>query len=55
MDDGTVQKTEAVEGQVEEVKQVMDRNIQSMMERGEKLDDLEKKTGKRCTWGERRH
>ncbi len=31
---------------MEEVKEVMDKNIQDMIERGEKLDDLEKKTGK---------
>ena len=43
--DPIVEKTEAVEAQVEEVKAVMDQNLQSMMERGEKLEDLEHKTG----------
>lgn len=46
MKDPVVQKSEAVEAQVNEVKVVMDQNIQSMMERGEKLEDLEHKTGK---------
>lgn len=41
-----IEKTEAVEAQVNEVKVVMDQNIQSMMERGEKIEDLEHKTGK---------
>lgn len=41
-----MQKTEAVEAQVEDVKQVMDKNINDMIERGEKLEDLEKQTGK---------
>ncbi len=44
--DVIIQKTEVVQAQVEEVKEVMDKNIQDMIERGEKLDDLEKKTGK---------
>ena len=44
--DAIVQKTEVVQAQVDEVKEVMDKNIQDMIERGEKLDDLEKKTGK---------
>lgn len=35
-----------VQAQVDEVKGIMDRNIQDMIERGEKLDDLEKKTSK---------
>lgn len=43
--DPVVEKTEAVEAQVNEVKAVMDENIQAMMERGEKLEDLEHKTG----------
>lgn len=41
-----MQKTEAVEAQVDEVKAVMDQNINSMIERGENLQDLEHKTGK---------
>lgn len=41
-----MQKTEAVEAQVEDVQQVMDKNINDMIERGEKLEDLEKQTGK---------
>ena len=44
--DPIIQKTAAVEAQVEDVKAVMDENIHSMMERGEKLEDLEHKTGK---------
>ncbi len=44
--DHIVQKTETVEAQVEDVKQVMDKNINDMIERGEKLEDLEKQTGK---------
>ena len=40
-----MEKTEAVEAQVEEVKAVMDQNLQSLIERGEKLEDLEHKTG----------
>ena len=45
--DVIIQKTEVVQAQVEEVKEVMDKNIQDMIERGEKLDDLENKTGKK--------
>ena len=41
-----IEKTEAVDAKVDEVKAVMDQNIQSIMERGEKLEDLEHKTGK---------
>lgn len=47
VEDPVIQKSEAVEAQVNEVKVVMDQNIQSMMERGEKLEDLEHKTGKK--------
>jgi hypothetical protein len=49
MKDGTDVKTEKVQTQVDEVTAVMDKNIQTMMERGERLDDLEKKTGKTKT------
>ena len=44
--DPMIEKTEAVDAKVDEVKAVMDQNIQSIMERGEKLEDLEHKTGK---------
>ena len=39
-------KIEAVNAQVDEAKEVVNQNLELMMERGEKLEDLEHKTGK---------
>lgn len=41
-----ISKTAAVEAEVEEVKTIVDQNLQNLMERGENLNTLEKKTGK---------
>ena len=38
-------KIEAVNAQVDEAKEVVNQNLVLMMERGEKLEDLEHKTG----------
>lgn len=38
-------KIEEVNAQVDEAKEVMNQNLDLMMERGEKLEDLEHKTG----------
>lgn len=44
--DATLVKIEAVNAQVDEAKEVVNQNLELMMERGEKLEDLEHKTGK---------
>lgn len=38
-------KIETVNAQVDEAKEVVNQNLELMMERGEKLEDLEHKTG----------
>jgi hypothetical protein len=39
-------KIEAVNAQVDEAKDVVNQNLELIMERGEKLENLEQKTGK---------
>jgi hypothetical protein len=39
-------KIEAVNAQVDETKDVVNQNLELIMERGEKLENLEQKTGK---------
>ena len=43
--DAALVKMEAVNAQVDEAKEVVNQNLELMMERGEKLEDLEHKTG----------
>ena len=44
--DATLVKIDSVNGQVDEAKEIVNQNLELMMERGEKLEDLEHKTGK---------
>ena len=45
---GGTQKTARVQQQVDEVVGIMQENIDKVMQRGERLDDLRGKTGKFC-------